>query len=1209
MPYLEIQFPNSGPRTIELDKRAPLTIGQHPSNDVCIDADDVELMHCRVSYNKKVGFEVVSAGVDGVDVNGTLMQKSPLVSGDVMRIGGANVTFLDGDAADARPDRPVKVDAANDLGGIGLVPLTGEFPAPVLKTTDDVPLTADEILSPDAALTADEIIVDEQSSSRRRKQERSQDKSELKKRSGKKSPSRRSTSADDDDDEFPNLTAEDLAAGSGGDSKRTRAPAEGEDSREQTPPPEVSPRRHHRAQRPGERDPVRSPLVLTLGGGAAVLALVGLTFYFILGRQTTQQRFDEAQALMDEGKYTQAIRSFEDFLVVYPRDSLADQAQVNMWVSRIDRPITGASPNWAEGLKELEGMINARRDAESFAAQQDIIRQRAEQISEGAAITAGQAHDRGLLAVSDAARNILRTYQSDDAQSRDLIQRVETARRTSEAAILKFEALSDAVAKIDAALQNKQALNALITRRELLTRYPEFADDPKLKTKLAATLTAERESVRLVEETLDAITDDHPSVVPPALILTFHARSRTDEVSVDRTVFGLVKDCCYAVDSITGEPVWRRVIGWDAPFFPVPVTSSVPSLLLFDTNHDELVCVDQRTGSLLWRQPAVQGVNGAPLVEEGQAYVVSASGSLSKLEIETGQVISRLEFSQPILSPPVALNDDARLVVCGDQEVVYTLSKRPFECMAVSHLGQKPQSVAAPVLPMGSLVMIAENLPGDRSQLHIMDSRSEGNSLSEAAVVGVPGHVIDPPVIRGRDVFIPSTGERITSFSATDEKGQPPLTEGARFESEGAAQSPMYLATGPDRQVWMASRSLRKLQLLADAIEPDSKLIDLGVATQELQQIGKQIYVGSRPPFSSAVTLIQADRDQLTSQWQLVIGGNLISFGTFPNQEGLVAVSESGDVFRVNDSQLQAGGFLTNSTVRLKLPEGLLTPLQSTQLNDGRLLVWCDDPQAQIWVLNRLGQVERNFSLPVALEAAPAAIGKQLALPLSGRVQLISETGTPSGVQDFTLPQSDTAPGKWRQIVAVDESSLVAVAESGQLRLLKLQETPKPFLNESGTLDFGTPIEYDISVQDGRVAAAAGKTLMFIDGTTLEPKSNLQLDGTVSNNVWLRGNLVFVELDGNRVDCFSTEGELTRRWSVETAETSLAGAPEIESNSIVMALLDGTILHIDGQTGAIRNQQSIGQSLSSGPRRVGTELVVSSVDGGLVRIGNLLSSP
>lgn len=1215
MPQLEINLPDSGTRTVELDKRAPLSIGQHPSNDLCIDGDDVELMHCRVSYNKKSGFEVVAAALDGVEVNGTLVQKVALEPGDVLRIGDANLIFVSDEASKA--PSPLGSDAGSST--FGLKPLTAEFEAPAGKNpdealtadeivADDGPLTAEEVIADDVPLTADEIIPDEHDSEshrRKKKRSRERDKSDDRKHSRKSREKERATA----EHEQSNPTDDDRLSDRDRTSNETAPSEPGVVSETESSQTSIPPRLHRRQIRPGDRDPVRSPLVLTLGGGAAILALVGLTFWFILGRQTTQQKFDEAVVLMEEGKHTQAIRAFEDFMAVYPRDSLADDAQVNMWVSRVDRQIGGASPNWAEGLAELEGFISTRRDAENFDEQQGLIREQAEQIAEGAAVSAGKVFDRNLLAISDTARDILERYQTNDVATSDLLERIEAARRVSDAAILKYDALTDALADMDTALQNKQPLEALVERRELLSRYPEFTNDSKVAAKLATSLTAEREAVSETVETIDAVTEDQDAHFPPALVLTFHARSRTDEVSVGRTVFGIVKDCCYAVDSITGQPVWRRVIGWDTPFFPVPVNGSVPALLLFDTNHDELVCVDQASGALLWRQSSVPGVNGPPLVDGGQAYVVGASGTLSKVDLESGQVISQLTFSQPLLSPPAALNDDARIVLCGDQEVVYTLTKRPFECAAVTHLGQKPESVSAPVLPMGALVMVAENVPGDRSQLHVLDARNDGGMLTKAAALSIPGHVVDPPVIRGRDVFVPSTGERVTSFSATDEKGQPPLTEGARYESEGAALSPMYLATGPDRQVWMASRTLRKLQLLADAIEADSKVIELGMASQPLQQIGKQIYVGSRQPYTNALTLFQADRDQLTSQWQVVLGGKLLSTGMSADQEGLVTVSESGDVFRVNESQLQAGGFLTNSTVRIKVPEGLTTPLAATSSESGRIDVWCGEPAPQMWVINRIGQIERNFPLPGVLDAAPARMGQFIALPLPGRVHLLSQDGSAAGVQDFSVPQGDDKQFGWRELVTVDESSLVGVAHNGQLHLLRLQESPKPFLNEAGSFDLGAAIDFNVALADGQIAAAVGKRLTLMDASTLEPLSDVQLEGPVSNDVWMQENLIFTEVEGSKLLCYSIEDTLTQNWSIELGQSSLAGVPAIDGTTVVIALQDGTMIAADVQTGDVLSKQTVGQALSSGPQKTTSNLIVATVDGSLVRVGSILDSP
>ena len=472
------------------------------------------------------------------------------------------------------------------------------------------------------------------------------------------------------------------------------------------------------------------------------------------------------------------------------------------------------------------------------------------------------------------------------------------------------------------------------------------------------------------------------------MTLAFHARSRTDEVSVGQNVFSVAKDCCYGIDTITGDPVWRRVIGRDTPFFPVQVNASVPALLVYSTYHGELQLLNQETGELVWRQPAVQGVTGPPAIDEGQAYVLSSPGTLSKVDLASGQVTSQLTFSQKVHAPPASILDGARLVIVGSQEVVYTVTKRPLECVAVTYFGHKPESIVAPLLPMGALVLMCENQPGETSLLRVLDTR-DGDELKQIDSTTIPGHVVDEPVIRGRDVFVPSSGERVSSFSASDEPGQEPLTVGSRYEPEGGEQSPMFLATGPDRKVWMASRYLRQLQLTTDAIQPGSKVVNIGVATQPIQLQGRKLYIGRALPYSSSTTLFQTDRDELTSDWQTVVGAQLIGWGSYPDQTGLVAVNETGDVFRITDENLASGGFLSTTTLRLSLPEGLQDELGARQLADGQIAVWCGDPQPQLWLINRVGTTNRPIPLPGPLECAPILLGERIVAPISGQLHLL----------------------------------------------------------------------------------------------------------------------------------------------------------------------------------------------------------------------------
>jgi FHA domain len=151
MAHLDIAFLTGDVERHELSKQQPVSIGSHNSNDICIDEDGVEMMHCRIAWNK-TGFEAVSAGVDGIDINGSLVQRAMLTAGDILRFGSVDVTFQ-GEGA------PAEGAAAPD-SEVGLKPITDEVPAAGKKV-----LTAPPAEDSDASKKKK----DEGSSSRRKR--------------------------------------------------------------------------------------------------------------------------------------------------------------------------------------------------------------------------------------------------------------------------------------------------------------------------------------------------------------------------------------------------------------------------------------------------------------------------------------------------------------------------------------------------------------------------------------------------------------------------------------------------------------------------------------------------------------------------------------------------------------------------------------------------------------------------------------------------------------------------------------------------------------------------------------------------------------------------------------------------------------------------------------------------------------------------------
>ena len=177
-------------------------------------------------------------------------------------------------------------------------------------------------------------------------------------------------------------------------------------------------------------------------------------------------------------------------------------------------------------------------------------------------------------------------------------------------------------------------------------------------------------------------------------------------------MYCVAQGCCYGLDPLSGDPVWRRVIGFDTPFFPMEVSASVPGLLLFDTNFGGLVLLDGRSGKLIWRQKLsetdVETVTGTPLVHGGQIYLPTRSGHLYKIDLESGQITTKLTFSQQVHAPPVLVSSDDQMVVAGDKEVFYTLSLSPLECKQVSYTGHAAGTIQAPLLVMGKTTNCSE---------------------------------------------------------------------------------------------------------------------------------------------------------------------------------------------------------------------------------------------------------------------------------------------------------------------------------------------------------------------------------------------------------------------------------------------------------------------------------------------------------------------
>ncbi|MCA8995518.1 MAG: PQQ-binding-like beta-propeller repeat protein [Planctomycetaceae bacterium] len=1190
MPFLEVMHLTGEIERRDLDKKQPVTIGSHKTNDIRIDEDDVEIMHCRIIWGKG-RYEATAAGSQPIELNGTAMQQAPLAAGDVLRFGTVDIRYRESE------DDGIGADAEDSA--LGLKPLTEEFPleppkqssasqskqaksSPATSSQKSKPTMPKRDDNPDALSNAlDALAAESMAQTPSVPQEKATPKRSKSNSSKKGQPAAPPVNAaQEDDDDIPMGEIDEDDGGDIEDGMTDR----------------VRQALRSQQRRPGEEDPLRSPLVLSLTVGAIALLLTGAIFYFIATRQTVQQEFDAAKAAYDENNFRGAIDALQTFELKYPKHDLAVESKRLRGLARVRQNTEGALPKFEDALNELRVFISEQRDLEEFELQHPDIMGLGRDISLGAAVAAGRQFDPQLLEISREARTIVKTYAPKDAPPVETLDQIEQALRVSEAQILKNDVYNQHIGEIDSALEgdNPTPLTALKTRRNLLVRYPEFERDKKVVTATDKILSTEKEQVTFAERDQAALAEDH-NWPADSLTLAFQGRTRTDEVAVGKAVIATSQDCCYGVEFATGEPIWRRVIGFDTPFFPL-LEESLPSVVLFDTNHLELVRVHQTTGQLVWRQPIGEFLTGEPLMTNDTIYAATDSGRLVAVDVETGALTGELRFSQPI-SGPVELKDEQRMLVAGNEEVVYCLTKRPLECTSVTYIGHAANSIQAPLVTAGTYVLLIEN-GSSTATLRLLETGAATEPAREIATAQAGGLVVDRPVIRGRDLFVPSIGERVSSYTLSNDPGQPPLTTGPVFQGEGDHVGAVYLMTAPSDQVWMATGALNLLQLTTDALQPEGEPVAPGIATQPLQRLSGYLFHARRRPFTQAVTLTRTDSQELTSDWQAILGGRLLAA---VSREGgslsMAAVNEAGHAFRIGDRQLAEGPFLTDAPTRLPLHPDLTEPLVAGAVSNDRIAVAAGGPEPRLWLINAAGQIEGSPLIPAVPQAAPESMGKHVLLPVEGRIHVIRQSGQ-SAVQDFALPTGETRV--WRGVYPSSDDSAVAATTDGLLILLKYGQSPRPNLSEASRVELGHPISYSLANGEGLIAVGdASGTLTVFSGERLDPQGKRAFPRGLTNQPWIAGGRVYAEEGGAILHCLEPSGDLPLVWSADLEGASVAGVL-MHEGQLLIARQNGEIWKIDPASGNVIGRQQLNNAISLGPFSAGDRVYVSTIDGTLI---------
>lgn len=804
---------------------------------------------------------------------------------------------------------------------------------------------------------------------------------------------------------------------------------------------------------------------------------------------------------------------------------------------------------------------------------------------------------------------MLQQYSPQDKPPKEALLEIDAAVQNANATIRKYETFKAALGMIDTSLKANQPFAAFDTRRKLLLKYPDLSSDKTLQTRLEQALESERKlTSRQVLDQAAQTAEMAPPVALPSLNMIRQTRTRVDTVPAETSVFTVAHETCFAVDSLTGSLRWRRVIGLDTPFPPQPISVDVQGLLLFDTRVNELILVRQRDGTLIWRQPLAEPAAAAPLVHAGQIFIPTRGGKLCQLDAATGKLTAQLKFSQPPGTSPILVANEERLLMAGDRAVIYTLNYRPLECIAVTYTGHAPGSLKAPLLKMGDFLLTTENDRQDSALLRVWDASAPDKPLTQLAADRIDGQARDPATLRGKQLVVPSSPERLSAFTVSDEKGEKALAKAGTYQAEHPQGGPIYVTLGPDDEMWMTSSTLRRLQIGAESISSQKGELSLGVATQPVQMLDQILYATSRLHSNSATYFLAADRQQMSSHWLSVFGSRALMAGTTPAADGSVPLlTDSGDVYSVNATKLKAGGVDSRPVTTLALPVGLATPIGTTTFSNGRLAAWCGGSEPRLWQLNGDGILTRESKLPEVLEAAPILLSGGILLPLPGKLRLIESTEFNRPSEDLMLKVDPQQPTRWKGVLALDNKQAIAVTDQGRVIRAQVRAEPVPHVAEVTALELKATVEQAPVLIGDRLFVITGKVLRCLDVGTLEKRSEAALPEVVSQGPWVVDDGLMMVC--GRDQLISVTGDkVVVKWTQKLTHGALAGAPLKKGDLLLMASQTGDLTLRSVANGDVVRSVAVGQPLALGPLSVQDQTFAATLDGSLLLLNPWLEA-
>ncbi|MGE0756908.1 MAG: PQQ-binding-like beta-propeller repeat protein, partial [Pirellulaceae bacterium] len=959
---------------------------------------------------------------------------------------------------------------------------------------------------------------------------------------------------------------------------------------------------------------------LMLGGGMALLLIlvVGgvLTWNFMA--VPAVEMFESAEKTYREQAYSDAKGRFEAFLESYPSDDNASKARVRIRLIQLrldindpERALTTAKTV----LPEITAEADAEMGREEFPGILPEIPkgfiQRAKQAED--TVTREQLLEKakqGLALVNDpeyittSRRNPILGELTRINEDIGLIERT----------IVEEKELAKAITEIGEAEQAGDTARAFNRYLDLIRDYPRVRDEAGLKDAIAKVSQRERTLVALEEQPLAA----SPAAPPPPgqLRVLLAARTGGGATKPENPVVAvLANGSVYAVDGVSGQPLWTRYVGYETHCQPQRLSSQAGAdILLVDQHSHELVRMKARTGEVVWRLTVGEALSD-PTIAGARLYVATEQGRVLEIDAESGASQRQVKFPQKLTVPPAAAPDQPYVYQVGDQSHVYVLNANTLACEDVIYTGHRAGTIEVPPLLLMGHLFVAENFRADGCRIHVFKVRgAEENPklVPTQAPLMATGRVVVPLTIYNRRLLALTDRGEIRVFDVDKSKNENSVTDTGKLPPSPKDTLRGY-ALADGTTLWIADNKLTKytVQVARKEIVRDTNVTYVGDAfVGPLQLFGNQLVHTRRMAGSTGITIASVPVDNPRKQlWETHVGVPAGRVAVNAATGEVLVISSGAALYEINPEAVKKG--YTDVPLMNAAAGGPASFTTPVELGGDMVALANPADNQRVLVYNPAAGAARLRIVTLAIGDAkvpcqPVAFQGGLLTPTDdGRVHVLKPLDGSSQILPFQPELSADDKIAWRTpaVLGTDGREFVIADNRKRVYRIGIAEQPSPHLAELASHSLEFNLEGGLAAAGdtvyGFVRAEAGDMIVGLSTSELKVVKEWDLGGgRVTWGPEAVGDAVLVVVNERQLHCFGP-GQ-TQRWPQPASLPGQpAGRPLADDTHYVFAAVNGKVSRLAQSTGEESASSAVDEPLGAGPVAFRTRLLLCANSGSL----------